>query len=114
MSRRTTHTARSTRVSKALSRHVFNQLTDECCIADPDEFANNRNNAAYTNAGVSVILKNAVTLAGILGVNVPSNWTDISDKVVVLSDNSSDIILEYDGFNGTTAVKQADVIVSRS
>ncbi|KAE9402984.1 family 65 glycoside hydrolase [Gymnopus androsaceus JB14] len=78
---------------------------------DPDEFANFVNDAAYTNAGISVILKNAVALAEVLGVVVPSNWTDIANKITVLSDPSSGIILEYDGFNGSTSVKQADVVL---
>lgn len=98
-------------------------------LADPDEYANYKNNAAYTNAGISVIMKNAIELAGVLGLSVPKNWSTIGDKVTVLADNSSGIILEYgeililygfgifgwravDGFNGTTAVKQADVVVS--
>jgi hypothetical protein len=63
--------------------------------ADPDEFANFRNNAAYTNAGISVVLKNAIQLAGKLGITVPKNWTTISNKITVLSDNSSGIVLEY-------------------
>ena len=75
-----------------------------------------------------MVLKNAIQLAGILGITAPQNWTTISNKITVLSDNSSGIVLEYgelnnvvfvvtvclrsaDGFNGTTAVKQADVVV---
>lgn len=47
------------------------------------------------NAGISIILKNAVALAEVLDVTVPSNWTDIANKITVLSDPSSGIILEY-------------------
>lgn len=64
-------------------------------VADPDEYANFVNNAAYTNAGISVILQNAIQLAGVLGITVPSNWSTISKKIAVLSDSSSGIILEY-------------------
>jgi trehalose/maltose hydrolase-like predicted phosphorylase len=67
--------------------------------ADPDEFANFRNNAAYTNAGISVILQNAIQLAGKMGITPPSNWTTISNKITVLSDNSSGIVLEYGEYN---------------
>lgn len=96
------------------SQVMFNstsQLYSTLNETDPDEYANFRNNAAYTNAGIQVILRNAVELGGVLGVEVPSNWTTIADKITVLHDPTSGIILEYDGFNGSTAVKQADVVV---
>jgi hypothetical protein len=63
------------------------------------------------NAGISVILKNAAALASIVGVTPPSVWMNISQNIVVLKDNNSGVTLEYDGFNGSTAVKQADVVV---
>jgi trehalose/maltose hydrolase-like predicted phosphorylase len=96
------------------SQVLFNSTTDMYFTlneTDPDEFANFVNDAAYTNAGISVILKNAIALAQVLNVTVPSNWTDIANKITVLTDPSSGIILEYDGFNGTTSVKQADVVL---
>lgn len=40
-------------------------------------------------------MKNAIELAGVLGLSVPKNWSTIGDKVTVLADNSSGIILEY-------------------
>jgi hypothetical protein len=63
------------------------------------------------NAGISVILQNTASLAKVLDIPVPSIWTNISQNIVVLNDNKSGVTLEYDGFNGTTAVKQADVVV---
>lgn len=42
-----------------------------------------------------MILQNAIQLAGILNVEVPSNWSDISKNIVVLTDSSSGIVLEY-------------------
>src|ERR1700692_3767724 len=64
------------------------QHTDKWAVvlADPDEYANFRNNAAFTNAGISVVLKNAIQLAGKLGITVPQNWSTIRDKITVLSD----------------------------
>jgi hypothetical protein len=63
------------------------------------------------NAGVAVTLQNAISLAKILGISVPSNWSHIAENITVLTDDNSDVTLEYDGFNGSTAVKQADVVV---
>ncbi|KAG8988480.1 alpha,alpha-trehalase ath1 [Tulasnella sp. JGI-2019a] len=96
------------------SQVTFNSSTGKYSTlneTDPDEYANFRNNAAFTNAGISVVLKNAVYFAGVLGITPPSNWTTISNKITVLSDPTSGIVLEYDGFNSTTDVKQADVVL---
>ncbi|KAK4703450.1 hypothetical protein P7C70_g2769, partial [Phenoliferia sp. Uapishka_3] len=96
------------------SQVIYNATTqqyDTLNETDPDEYANFRNNAAYTNAGISVVFDTAIQLASVLNMSVPSNWSDIASKIVVLSDATSDIILEYDGFNGSTAVKQADVVL---
>ena len=62
-----------------------------------------------TNGAIAVTLRNAQNLASILGKETPSNWTDIANNITILVDPSSNILLEFDGFNGTTAVKQADV-----
>lgn len=75
----------------------------------PDEYSNHKNNSAMTNGAIAVTLKNAQTLAGILGKETPANWTDIRNNITILVDPTSNILLEFDGFNGTTAVKQADV-----
>ncbi|GAA5927993.1 alpha,alpha-trehalase ATH1 [Sporobolomyces koalae] len=77
----------------------------------PDEYSNHKNNSAMTNGAIAVTLRNAQALAQVLGKETPSNWTDIANNITILVDSSSDIILEFDGFNGTTAVKQADVVL---
>ncbi|KAF7971069.1 hypothetical protein HWV62_22127 [Athelia sp. TMB] len=84
---------------------------------DPDEYANFRNNAAYTNAGISVVLNNALSLLPSLpaalrpAAAAQKAWQKIAAKITVLTDAASGIVLEYDGFNGSTAVKQADVVL---
>jgi len=75
----------------------------------PDEYSNHKNNSAMTNGAIAVTLRNAQTLASVIGKETPSNWTDIANNITILVDPSSNILLEFDGFNGTTAVKQADV-----
>ncbi|KII91942.1 carbohydrate-binding module family 32 protein [Plicaturopsis crispa FD-325 SS-3] len=96
------------------SQVVYNTTTkkyDTLNETDPDEYANFRNNAAFTNAGISVIINEAIDLAKEIGVTTPSNWSAIAAAVPVLRDSASGITLEYDGFNGTTSVKQADVVL---
>lgn len=64
-----------------------------------------------------MILSNALALLPSLPAALaPSaaaikTWKNISENIIVLSDNASGIVLEYDGFNGSTAVKQADVVL---
>ncbi|OZJ06317.1 hypothetical protein BZG36_00724 [Bifiguratus adelaidae] len=80
---------------------------------DPDEYANFQNDAAFTDAGVAVTLRNTIQAASILGKSssVPSNWSDIANNIVILYQNTSNIVLEYEGFNASTPVKQADVVL---
>ena len=75
-------------------------------LTDPDEFANFQNNGAYTNAGIKVIMAAAVEAAHILNVTPNNAWVDVGDHIEVPVDPTSNIILEYTGFNGTTPVKQ--------
>lgn len=50
-------------------------------------------------------------LASVLNLTdtIPSNWSTISSNITILRDPTSNIVLEFEGFNGTTSVKQADV-----
>ena len=75
-------------------------------LTDPDEYANFRNNGAFTNAGIKVIMAAAVQAAQALNVTPNSSWVDVGDNIDVPVDPTSGIILEYTGFNGTTPVKQ--------
>ncbi|GAA5888338.1 hypothetical protein JCM5296_003292 [Sporobolomyces johnsonii] len=77
----------------------------------PDEYSNHKNNSAMINGAIAVTLRNAQALASILGKQTPSNWSDIAANVTILADPTTNILLEFEGFNGTTAVKQADVVL---
>lgn len=80
-------------------------------LTDPDEYANQVNDGAFTNAGIAVILDDTEEAAKILGKEdqIHGNWSKIADKITIQQSNVSQVTLEYDGFNGTTEVKQADV-----
>ena len=79
-------------------------------LTDPDEFANFQNNGAYTNAGIKVIMAAAVEAAYRLNVTPNSGWVDVGDHIEVPVDPTSNIILEYTGFNGATPVKQGTLL----
>lgn len=76
----------------------------------PDEYANHVDDEAFTNAGINVILKHAIELGKSRGFNVSSNWTDIANNITILTAPSG-IVLEFEGYNATVAVKQADVVL---
>ena len=46
-----------------------------------------------------------------LSHEVPSNWSDIADHITILYEGSGSVVLEYEGFNASTPVKQADVVL---
>ena len=75
-------------------------------MTDPDEYANFRNNGAYTNAGIKVVMAAAVEAAHTLNETIPIEWTDIMNNVNIPEDSKSGIILEYTGFNANTIIKQ--------
>jgi trehalose/maltose hydrolase-like predicted phosphorylase len=75
-------------------------------LTDPDEFANFQNNGAFTNAGIKVIMTAAIQAAQALNETPAAEWADVGDHIDVPIDPTSEIILEYTGFNGSTPVKQ--------
>lgn len=66
-------------------------------VIPPDEYAVNKNNSAYTNAGVKIIMQESVKIGKILQENTPEIWATIADNLVVPVDESKNIHLEYDG-----------------
>ena len=77
-------------------------------LTDPDEYANNINNGAFTNAGIKTLLKWATDIGNHLGEPVDEKWEDISRNIHLPRSNSN-ITLEYSGMNNTVEIKQADV-----
>lgn len=81
-------------------------------LTDPDEFANHVDNGAYTNAGISLLMKYAIDISKHLEKSVPTEFTNIADNVhLPFSDTSDNITLEYSSMNSSIEVKQADVIM---
>ncbi|PWN46080.1 hypothetical protein IE81DRAFT_363505 [Ceraceosorus guamensis] len=80
----------------------------------PDEYANRVDAEAFTDAGVEVTLNDAIEAAGILGLQdqVPANWSSIANNMTVLTTDTpsnNTVVLEFEGFNGSIVIKQADV-----
>ncbi|GAA5834169.1 hypothetical protein JCM11251_000560 [Rhodosporidiobolus azoricus] len=91
---------------------VYNETTgryDTYNMTSPDEYSNFKNNSAMTNGAFSVTLTQAMDLAPRVGAEAPSNWTIIEQNITILEANG--ILQEFEGINGTTLIKQADVVL---
>lgn len=92
--------------NESLGQYVTYNMTD------PDEYANHVDNAAYTNSGISLLMKWAILISNHLGKAVPSKFTDIAGNIhLPTSNNADNITLEYTGMNSSVGIKQADVIM---
>jgi hypothetical protein len=62
------------------------------------------------NGALAITLQQATDLGNLFNLTAPSNWTSIRENITMLTSPTS-VLLEFDGFNGTTPVKQADVVL---
>ncbi|KAI5459611.1 glycoside hydrolase family 65 protein [Mariannaea sp. PMI_226] len=77
---------------------------------EPDEFAYNINNGAFTNVAIKQLLGDwAPSAAKQLKLEAPKNWSDISENMYIPYNKKDKIIIEFDGMDGTWQVKQASV-----
>ncbi|PLW15641.1 hypothetical protein PCANC_15112 [Puccinia coronata f. sp. avenae] len=78
---------------------------------DPDEWAENVDNPAYT----MFLIKNHLTTANELGRRFGQKenpiWANQAQNIALPIDNQTGITLEYQGMNSSIAVKQADVVL---
>lgn len=78
---------------------------------DPDEYANFQTNVGYTMVLMHTHIDTANELRGRLGMEENATWATISSLITIPTDQSADILLEYESMNNTVAVKQADVVL---
>ena len=71
-----------------------------------DEYAEDVDNNAFTNAAAPAALLAATAAAEALGHPAPAKWAAVAEGLVLPRDG--DLVLEYDGYDGRT-IKQADV-----
>lgn len=89
----------------------FNSSSDGYSISnmtDPDEYANQVPDGAYTLAAIAKDIQLAEEYSKQFGLQVPSNWSDISE-MPALPFASSGILSEYRGANNSAVIKQDDV-----
>ncbi|KAK6201366.1 vacuolar acid trehalase [Scheffersomyces amazonensis] len=95
-----------TRYNSTLQQYTTHNLTD------PDEYANQVDNGAYTNAGISSIMRKAIAVANHLDYEFASNFSSIAGNMFIPNSGlPGNITLEYSGMNSSVGIKQADVIM---
>lgn len=92
---------------------MYNQETKTYWIynmTDPDEFANNIDNGAFTIASAASLLNAANDLKAAQGLPVNKVWKTQSENIEFPT-APSQITLEYQTMNNSAEVKQADVVL---
>jgi trehalose/maltose hydrolase-like predicted phosphorylase len=77
---------------------------------DPDEFANNVDNAAFTIASAAELLTQMNAIQVSQGLPVNDTWQEQAENIAFPT-ATSNITLEYQTMNNSVAVKQADVVL---
>jgi trehalose/maltose hydrolase-like predicted phosphorylase len=106
-------------ISNAIA-HFFGQVLDfnetsgafELWNAtDPDEYANQVNNAGYTTALIQKHLIETNEFNSWFGRSSNASWAEKTSKMRLPINKDAGIIVEYAGMNGSVQVKQADVVL---
>lgn len=106
-------------ISNAIA-HFFGQVLDfnETSEAfelwnatDPDEYANQVNNAGYTTALIQRHFIETNEFNAWFGLPQNASWADKASKMRLPVNDNAGIIVEYAGMNGSVQVKQADVVL---
>jgi trehalose/maltose hydrolase-like predicted phosphorylase len=91
----------------------FNETTKTYWIlnmTDPDEFANNVDNGAFTISSAASLLKQANALRTTQGLPINETWQTQFENIDFPA-APSQITLEYQTMNNSVQVKQADVVL---
>jgi len=76
-------------------------------VVAADEWAENVDNNAFTNAAAKANLRFATEAAKILGINADPDWMQVATNIPILK-NADGVTMEHDSYKGE-GIKQADV-----
>lgn len=78
---------------------------------DPDEYANNVNQAGFTTALIQRHLNETNMLNSWFGLPQNESWAEKASKMRLPVNEDANVILEYESMTGAISVKQADVVL---
>jgi trehalose/maltose hydrolase-like predicted phosphorylase len=76
-------------------------------VVAADEWAENVDNNAWTNAAAKAVLQNATEAARLLGVSADPDWMNVANNIPILKMDNG-VTREHAAYNGE-GIKQADV-----
>ncbi|MEO5593223.1 MAG: glycoside hydrolase family 65 protein [Chitinophagaceae bacterium] len=76
-------------------------------VVAADEWAENVDNNAFTNAAAKAVLQHATEAAKLLGIVPNADWMNVSNNIPITKMENG-VTSEYDGYDGR-GIKQADV-----
>ncbi|RDL37525.1 putative ATH1 Acid trehalase, vacuolar [Venustampulla echinocandica] len=79
-------------------------------MTDPDEYANNIDNGAFTLGSAAELLEQVNALRVTEGLPINETW-GLQAAGIAFPSAPSNITLEYPGMNNSVAVKQADIVL---
>ncbi|KAG9239654.1 glycoside hydrolase family 65 protein [Amylocarpus encephaloides] len=101
-------------IAEMFSQVVFyNETTSTWWIrnmTDPDEYANNVDNGAFTIASAAKTFNEANSLLASLGMPINETWAEMAEKIA-FPRAPSGITLEFQTMDDSVEVKQADVVL---
>lgn len=97
----------------ATREHSTAQAEQYCIdnVMGPDEYHGGVNNSAYTNVIAAVTLRGAIAALHAAGQNAPPQWQTIADGMYVPFDSQRQYHPEYDSYDPSIKVKQADTVM---
>ncbi|EDN11126.1 glycosyl hydrolase [Histoplasma capsulatum] len=81
-------------------------------MTDPDEYANHVDGGGFTLPMMATTLIYANSLRQMFGFEQNVTWNEMAENILVLRDPVADVTLEYTTMNGSTRVKQADIVLN--
>ncbi|KYQ91148.1 acid trehalase-like protein 1 [Tieghemostelium lacteum] len=102
----------ASRVTNETVPDSYNPVFSINIVIPPDEYAVGVNNSVYTNVIAKMALEWGVEAASLVGDKTApvEQWNEISNGLIVLFNETSQMHPEYEGYQGET-IKQADVIL---
>jgi len=76
-------------------------------VVAADEWAENVDNNAWTNAAAKAVLQNATAAAKLLGITADADWIQVANNIPILTMDNG-VTREHAAYNGE-GIKQADV-----
>ncbi|KAK2760021.1 hypothetical protein FQN54_002757 [Arachnomyces sp. PD_36] len=81
-------------------------------LTDPDEYADHVDSGGFTMAVISETLLYANSFRKLFGLEENVTWTEMAENVLIPKDPATGITMEYTTMNGSTQVKQADIVLN--